>query len=127
MLQESMGTSINRGGALAKVIRVKLPDDVRREFNQTGLEDTRVKMGLSALAETQEVILDIRLAAGSQSMIAAGTTNTGTVITLSSGDTFTFDDYCFSATGVEASIDNSEGITQTISLRLTSEVVFVAV
>ena len=124
MAQESMGTIINRGGVLAKVTRVKLPDDVSREWDSTGLEDTRVAMNLSALKESQEVTLDIRLAVGSQSAVDNGSTSTGTVITLSGGDTYTFDDYCFSATGVEPSIDNTEGLTQTISLRLTSEVVF---
>ena len=39
MPQESMGTSINRGGILAKVTRIKLPDDVNREWDSTGLED----------------------------------------------------------------------------------------
>lgn len=126
MPQESMGTTINRGGVLAKVTRIKLPDDVYREWDSTGLEDTRVALNVSALAEAQEVTLDIRLAAGNETMIAGGSSNSGTVITLSSGDTFTFDEYCYSATGPEASIDNTEGILQTISLRLTSEVVFAA-
>ena len=127
MPQESMGTSINRGGVLAKVTRIKLPDDVAREWDSTGLEDTRVQMNASVLHEAQEVTFDIRLADGSETMVEAGTAGTSTVITLSGGDTFTFDEFCLSATGPEASIDSTEGITQTITLRLTSEVVFASV
>ena len=127
MPQESMGTILDRGGVLTKVTRIKLPDDVYREWDSTGLEDTRVEMNVSALAEAQEVTFDIRLLDGNETMIAAGSSNSATVITLSGGDTFTFDEFCLSATGPEASIDNTEGITQTITLRLTSEVVFASV
>ena len=127
MPQESMGTTIDRGGVLAKVTRIKLPDDVYREWDSTGLEDTRVAMNVSALAEAQEVTFDIRLADGNETMIAGGSSNSSTVITLSGGDTFTFDEFCLSATGPEASIDSTEGITQTITLRLTSEVVYASV
>ena len=84
-------------------------------------------MNASVLAEAQEVTFDIRLADGNETMVAAGSSNSATVITLSGGDTFTFDEFCLSATGPEASIDSTEGITQTITLRLTSEVVFASV
>ena len=126
MGMESVGTTINRGGLLAKVTNISLPDDVVNEINCSSLDSTREEFMASALKEGQMVTFDIRLTKDAAYAVEAGTENTGTVITTSGGSTYTFDEFCKSATGGTADYTSTEGITQTIELRLTSEVVFVA-
>jgi hypothetical protein len=74
----------------------------------------------------QQVSLTVRLTKDAESAIVVGSSNTGTIITTSGGSTYTFNDYCLSATGGTADVGATEGITQDITLRLTSEVTFVA-
>jgi hypothetical protein len=74
----------------------------------------------------QEVSLTVRLTKSAASPVVVGSANSGTVITTAGGSTYTFDEFCRSATGGTADVGATEGITQDLVLRLTSEVVFAA-
>jgi|11BtaG_2_1085332.scaffolds.fasta_scaffold06292_3 hypothetical protein len=126
MAMEGVATTINRGGLVGEVVSINLPDNEVKEFECTTLDDVREQFAPSAMFVGQEVSLTVRLTKDAQSAIAVGSSNSATVITTSGGSTYTFDDFCRSATGGVADVGATEGITQDIVLRLTSEVAFVA-
>lgn len=126
MSMEGVGTTINRGGLIGEVVSASLPDNEVKEFECTTLDDVREKFAPSAMYVGQEVSLTVRLTKDADSAIAVGSTGSGTVITTSGGSTYTFNEFCRSATGGVADVGATEGITQDIVLRLTSEVAFVA-
>ncbi len=126
MAMEGVGATINRGGLIAEVVSIGLPDNEVKEYEYTSLSDTREQFAASAMFVGQEVPLTVRLSKDEASQIAPSSSNSATVITTSQGSTYTFDDFCKSATGGTADVGASEGITQDIVLRLTSEVTFVA-
>ena len=126
MAMEGVGTTINRGGLIGEVVSINLPDNEVKEFECTSLDDVREQFAVSAMFVGQEVSLTVRLTKDAESPIVVGSSNSATVITTSGGSTYTFDEFCKSATGGVADVGATEGITQDIVLRLTSEVTFVA-
>ena len=126
MAMEGVGTTINRGGAIGEVVSISLPDNEVKEYECTSLDDTREQFLASTMFVAQQVALTVRLTKDAASAIVVGSSNSSTVITTSGGSTYTFDDFCLSATGGTADVGATEGITQDIVLRLTSEVAFVA-
>lgn len=126
MAMEGVGATINRGGLIGEVVSIGLPDNEVKEYETTNLSDTREQFLASAMFVGQEVSLTVRLTKSAATPVVVGSANSGTVITTSGGSTYTFDEFCRSATGGTADVGATEGITQDLVLRLTSEVVFAA-
>jgi hypothetical protein len=132
MAIEGVGATFGWGGAIAGIVSIAIPDDERKEYETTSLSDTREQFKLSAMGVGQECTLTVRLDPESPAF-TSGDEQTGAVITLpkqtsgsASGATYTFDGFTKVVTGGTADVGSTEGITQDITIRLTSEVVFVA-
>jgi hypothetical protein len=128
---EGILTTFNFGGLIADIVSISAPGDERKEYETTSLDDTREQFKLSAMGVGQECTLTLRLNPESPA-ITSGVTQTGIVITLSkqtsgsvSGATYTFDGFTKNVTGVNPDVGGSEGLTQDVTIRLTSEVVVV--
>jgi hypothetical protein len=131
MAFEGIGTTFTWGTSITPIVNITAPTDERKEYETTGLSDTREQFSLSAMGVGQEVTLTVRLDPETP-QFAAGVTQSAAVITLSkqtsgsaSGATYTFDGFTRIVGGVTADVGGSEGLTQDITIRLTSEVVVV--
>jgi len=131
MAIEGIGTTFNWGGLITPIVNITSPTDERKEYEVTGLGDTREQFKLSGMGVGQECTLTVRLDPESP-QFTAGESQSGAVITLSkqtvgsgSGATYTFDGFTRVVSGVTADVGGTEGLTQDITIRLTSEVVVV--
>jgi hypothetical protein len=131
MAIEGIGTTFNWGGVISGITSIALPGDERKEYEVTALDDTREQFKLSAMGVGQEVTLTLRLDPESPAF-TAGTSQSAAVITLpkqtsgsASGATYTFDGFTRIVGQPTADVGGSEGLTQDVTIRLTSEVVIV--
>ncbi|MEE9352581.1 MAG: hypothetical protein V3U78_09995 [Thiotrichaceae bacterium] len=129
MATESIGTTFNWGGVIAGITNIAVPGDERKEFETTSLSDTREQFKLSAMGVGQECTLTLRLDPESPAF-AAGVSQSAGVITLAkqtsasaSGATYTFDGFTRIVGQPVADVGSTEGLTQDVTIRLTSEVV----
>lgn len=130
MAIEGVGAIFNNGsGAIGEVTNIGIPDDEVKEYEVTTLGDTREQFQMSAMSVGQECTLAIRLNPEAPP-IKTRDKFTGATITLpkqtvgsASGAVYTFDCFVKLATGGEPDVASTEGITQDITMRLTSEVV----
>ena len=129
MAIEGIGATITKdAAAIGEVVDINLPDDESKEFETTSLGDTREQFKLSAMSVGQEVVITIRLDPESPAVVKG---ESGTyVITLpkqtvgsASGKFYTFDAFNRMVTGGTLATSGTEGITQDVTYRLTSEVV----
>jgi hypothetical protein len=131
MAIEGIGATITKdASAIGEVIDINLPDDSVKEYETTVLSDTREQFAMSAMSVGQEFSLTIRLNPETPA-VTKGASGVY-VITLplqtagNSGATYTFTAFTRDVTGGTAATSGSEGITQDVTYRLTTEVVFVA-
>ena len=129
MAIEGIGATVSKDAAdIGEIVDINLPDDESKEWESTGLSDTREQFNLSAMSVGQEFSLTIRLNPETP-QLAKG--DSGVYVILlpkqtsgsASGKFYTFNAYCRSVTGGTAATSGSEGITQDATYRLTSEVV----
>lgn len=132
MAIEGIGATFSFGGSIGGIVSINIPDDEKKEYEVTALSDTREQFKMSAMSVGQECSLTIRLDPESPP-ITTGQSATGAVITLSkqtsgsvSPATYTFDGFARSVSGGALDVGGSEGVTQDVTIRLTSEVAFVA-
>ena len=127
MAIEGIGTVISLAATpIGEVVSIGYPDDNGKEWDSTTLSDTREQFNLSALREGQTCPISIRLNPEAPAVVK---TDQGVwVITLpkqtsgsSSGATYTFTGFVLSISGGVADVGGSEGITQDIVIRLTTE------
>ena len=129
MAIEGIGATITKdASAIGEVVDINLPDDSVKEYETTTLGDTREQFKMSAMSVGQEFSLTIRLDPEAPA-VTKGQSGVY-VITLpkqtagsASGKLYTFDAFTRDVTGGTASTSGSEGITQDVTYRLTSEVV----
>ena len=129
MAIEGIGTTFTWASGVAGITSIALPGDERKEYETTDLSDTREQFSLSAMGVGQEVALTLRLNPQSP-VFTAGVTQAAAVITLpkqtsgsASGALYTFDGFTKSVGQPTADVGGSEGLTQDVVIRLTSEVV----
>jgi hypothetical protein len=131
MAIEGVGTTISLDASnIGEVTTIGYPDDNGKEWESTSLSDTREQWNLSAMREGQECPITIRL---NPEAPAIAKTDSGVwVITLpkqtagsASGATYTFSGFVRNVGGGVADFSSTEGITQDIVIRLTSENVVV--
>lgn len=132
MAIEGIGATFSFGGSIGGIVSINIPDDEVKEYEVTDLADTREQFNMSAMSVGQECTLTVRLDPESP-VITKGQTETGAVITLpkqtsssSAGATYTFDGFARSVSGGALDVGGSEGVTQDVTIRLKSEVAFVA-
>lgn len=132
MAIEGIGAVIEKDStAIGEVVDINLPDNEKKEYETTSLGDTREQFKLSAMSVGQEVTITIRLNPESPAVTVG---ESGSYeITLpkqtsgsSSGATYTFNAYNRMVTGGALATSGTEGVTQDVTYRLTSEVTFVA-
>jgi hypothetical protein len=129
MAIEGVGAVFNDGSTdIGEVVTINIPDDEAKEYEVTTLGDTREQFKLSAMSVGQVCTLTIRLNPEAPPF-TKGATLTGAVITLPKQDptsttnaSYTFDCFVRIVSGGTADVASTEGITQEITLRLTSEV-----
>ena len=131
MAIEGVGATFTWGSLIAGVVSISIPDDERKEYETTDLGDTREQFKLSAMGVGQECTLTVRLDPESPAF-SSGDEQTGAVITLpkqtagsAAGATYTFNGFTRVVSGGTADVGSTEGITQDVTIRLTSEVVVV--
>jgi hypothetical protein len=129
MAIEGIGTTFNWGGVIAGITSIAIPGDERKEYETTSLSDTREQFSLSAMGVGQEVTLTLRLNPESPAF-TAGVSQSAAAITLPkqttgsiSGALYTFDGFTKSVGQPTADVGGSEGLTQDVVIRCTSEVV----
>ena len=129
---EGVGATFNWGGVIAGIKNITIPDDEVNEYNSTTLDSTRESFKMSALSIGQEVTLTVELDPTSP-VFTARDAQAGAVITLSkqaSGSTtaatYTFDGFTRVVTGGNLDVGSTDSVTQDVTIRLTSEIVFVA-
>jgi len=128
---EGIGATITKdAAAIGEVVDINLPDDESKEYETTSLGDTREQFKLSALSVGQEVTITIRLNPESPAVVKGE--NGAYVITLpkqtagsSAGATYSFSAYNRMVSGGSLTTAGSEGVTQEVTYRLTSEVTVV--
>ena len=130
MAIEGIGATITKdASAIGEVVDINLPDDSVKEYETTTLGDTREQFKMSAMSVGQEFSLTIRLNPEAPA-VTKGQSGVY-VITLplqTAGNTaayYTFTAFTRDVTGGTAATSGSEGITQDVSYRLTTEVVLV--
>ena len=130
MAIEGIGATITKdAAAIGEVVDINLPDDSVKEYETTTLGDTREQFKMSAMSVGQEFSLTIRLNPEAPA-VTKGQSGVY-VITLplqTAGNTaayYTFTAFTRDVTGGTAATSGSEGITQDVSYRLTTEVVLV--
>jgi len=131
MAIEGIGATITKdASAIGEVVDINLPDDEAKEYETTSLGDTREQFKLSAMSVGQEVTITIRLDPEAPAVVKgeAGAYE----ITLpkqtpasASGATYSFNAYNRMVTGGALSTGGTEGVTQDVTYRLTSEVTVV--
>lgn len=126
---EGIGAIITKdASAIGEVVDINLPDDESKEYETTTLGDTREQFKLSAMSVGQEVTITIRLNPETPAVVKG---ESGVyVITLpkqtagsASGALYTFTAFNRMVTGGALATSGSEGITQDVTYRLTTEVV----
>ena len=126
---EGIGATITKdAAAIGEVVDINLPDDEAKEYETTGLSDTREQFKLSAMSVGQEVTITIRLNPETPAVVKG---ESGVyVITLAkqtagsaSGKTYTFTAFNRMVTGGALTTGGTEGVTQDVTYRLTTEVV----
>lgn len=128
---EGIGATITKdAAAIGEVVDINLPDDEAKEFEVTSLGDTREQFKLSAMSVGQIVTITIRLDPESPAVVKGE--NGAYVITLpkqtagsAAGATYSFSAFNRMVTGGALTTSGSEGITQVVTYRLTSEVTVV--
>lgn len=132
MAIEGIGATISKDAAeIGEVVDINIPDDEGKEYEVTGLGDTREQFKLSAMKVGQEFTITIRLDPESPAVVQG---EDGTyVISLSkqtaasaAGATYTFNAYNRIVTGGALTTGGTEGVTQDVTYRLTTEIIFVA-
>ena len=129
MAIESIGATVKKDSvALGQVTDFVLPDDEAKEYEVTNLDDTREQFRLSQMNVGQEFTLTVRLdpeapqlargQSGSFEVQASKQTASST-----NGKTWTFDAFVRLAGGATFDVTSTDGVQQTFTLRLTSEVV----
>ena len=127
MAIEGVGTTISLDASdIGEVTSVGYPDDNGKEWESTGLSDTREQWNLSNMREGQECPLTIRL---NPETPAITKNDSGVwVITLpkqtagsAAGATYTFSGFVRTISGGVADYTSTEGITRDVVIRLTSE------
>jgi len=126
---EGIGATISKDASdIGEVVDINLPDDESKEYETTGLGDVREVFKLSAMSVGQEVTITIRLNPETPA-VTKGESGTY-VITLAkqtagsvSGALYTFSAFNRMVTGGTLSTGGTEGVTQDVTYRLTSEVV----
>ena len=129
MAIEGIGATITKdAAAIGEVVDINLPDDSVKEYETTSLGDTREQFKMSAMSVGQEFSLTIRLNPETPA-VTKGQSGVY-VITLpkqtagsAAAATYTFTAFTRDVTGGTAATSGSEGITQDVSYRLTTEVV----
>tara|TARA_R110002167_G_scaffold361826_1_gene580462 strand:- start:631 stop:1035 length:405 start_codon:yes stop_codon:yes gene_type:complete len=127
MAIEGVGTVISLDASvIGEVTTVGYPDDNGKEWESTGLSDTREQWNLSAMREGQLCPITIRL--NPEAPAIAKTDSGAWVITLpkqtagsAAGATYSFTGYVLSISGGVADYSSTEGITRDVVIRLTSE------
>lgn len=131
MAIEGIGAAITKdAAAIGEVVDINLPDDEVKEYETTSLGDTREVFKMSAMSVGQEVTLSIRLNPEAPAIVKGS--NGAFVITLSkqtagsaSGATYTYSAFVKMVSGGALTTSGSEGVTQDVTMRLTTEVVVV--
>ncbi len=131
MAMEGIGATITKdAAAIGEVVDINLPDDEAKEYETTSLGDTREQFKLSAMSVGQEVTITIRLNPETPSVVKGE--NGAYVITLakqtsgsSSGATYSFSAYNKKVSGGSLTTGGTEGVTQEVTYRLTTEVTVV--
>jgi hypothetical protein len=120
MAIEGIGTTFNWGGVIAGITSITIPGDERKEYETTSLSDTREQFSLSAMGVGNP----------ESPAFTAGVSQSAAVITLPkqttgsiSGALYTFDGFTKSVGQPTADVGGSEGLTQDVVIRCTSEVV----
>lgn len=132
MAIEGIGATITKdAAAIGEVVDINIPDDESKEYETTSLGDNREQFKLSAMSVGQELVITIRLDPETPAVTKGE--NGVYVITLSkqtagsaAGATYTFSAYNRMVSGGTLATDGSEGVTQDVTYRLTTEIVFVA-
>jgi len=127
MAIEAIGATLTKDAAsVGTIVSFSAPEDVRKEFESTGLGDTREQWNASAMYAGQIASYVIRYDPEAKP-VSKGDSGAW-VLTLPkqtsgsvSGETQSFSGYVLSLGALEGSVDGSEGITQDISIRLTTE------
>lgn len=130
MAIEGISTTFNDGSAdIGEVVDINIPDDEVKEYEVTTLSDTRETFKMSAMSVGQECTVTIRLNPEAPPLVK-GSALTSAVITLpkqtpasTTQASYTFDAFVRSVSGGSAQTSSTEGITQEVLLRLTSEIV----
>jgi len=128
---EGIGATITKdGAAIGEVVDINLPDDESKEYETTSLGDTREQFKMSAMSVGQEVTITIRLNPESPAVVKGE--SGAYVITLpkqtagsAAGATYSFSAYNRMVTGGALSTAGSEGVTQDVTYRLTTEITVV--
>lgn len=136
MAIEGIGATLSIGGStIGEVVDITIPDDESKEYEVTTLSDTREQFKLSAMSVGQELNFTYRLnpEVPPVTKTVHGAANPEIIITLSkqtgasaSGATYTFDAYIRMVTGGDLTTAGTEGVIQTATCRLATEIVFVA-
>lgn len=130
MAIEGIGAVFNDGSSdIGEVVDIGIPDDEAKEYEVTTLSDTREQFKLSAMSIGQECTLVIRLNPEAPPL-AARAELTAAVITLpkqtpasTTQASYTFDCFVKLRGGGNPQTGSTDGITQAITMRLTSEIV----
>ena len=131
MAIEGIGAIITKdAAAIGEVVDINIPDNEGKEYEITTLGDTREKFKLSAMKVGQELTITIRLNPEAPAVVQG---ENGTyVITLAkqtagstSGATYTFDAYNRMVSGGSLATGGTDGVTQDVTYRLTTEIVVV--
>lgn len=131
MAIEGIGATITKdAAAIGEVVDINIPDDESKEFETTGLGDTREQFKLSAMSVGQTLEITIRLDPESPAVVKGESGSY--VITLSkqtpgsaAGATYTFTAFNRMVSGGSLTTGGSEGVTQVVTYRLTSEIAVV--
>lgn len=131
MAIEGIGATITKdASAIGEVVDINLPDDESKEYEVTGLGDTREQFKLSSMSIGQEVAITIRL--NPETPAVTKGESGAYVITLakqtagsSAGATYSFSAYNKKVSGGTLATSGSEGVTQEVIYRLTTEVTVV--
>ena len=128
MAIEGIGATIKKDSVLiGEVVDINLPDDEAKEFETTSLSDTREQFKLSAMSVGQEVTITIRLNPEAPAVVKGE--NGAYEIELAkqtpasaAGKLYNFNAFNRMVTGGSLATSGTEGVTQDVTYRLTSEV-----
>jgi len=128
MAIETIGAVVEKDSvALGEVTDFQLPDDEVREYEITSLSDTREQFRMSQMSIGQEFSLTVRLNT-EVPQLAKGQNGSFEVILTKQDQastvqkSYTFDAFVKLAGGATVDYTSTDGVQQTFTLRLTSEV-----